>query len=94
MRAAGTVTSARDQELEDAILEALEAGEMTEPELRQVLGTNATATGQALRHLLESNDPERRAMRSGSGRRGDPYRYSRCQTPSWLELEDDDCRDT
>jgi hypothetical protein len=71
--AIGSLQEVRAQEEEQAILDALAAnGPLTKDELREVLGRQATDLVRTLHGLLRAG----RLTRTGSGKRGDPYRYS------------------
>jgi predicted transcriptional regulator len=70
--AIGSLQEVRAQEEEQAILDALAAnGPLTKDELREVLGRQATDLVRTLHGLLRAG----RLTRTGSGKRGDPYRY-------------------
>jgi hypothetical protein len=58
-------------DMETAILACLERGSLTEPEINQAVEGKTTYKRKALRELLKQH----RIKRSGSGKRGDPYRY-------------------
>lgn len=70
---AGTVAERRQAEAEDAILAALEGGALTEPEVRDATGMMSIVASRTLRDLVARGLVER----TGTGRRGDPYRYAR-----------------
>ncbi len=74
---AGTVTRMRDRAVEDLILERLGDGSMTESELRESIQKNTVVVHRVLRQMLESEDAACSLVRTGSGRRANPYRYSR-----------------
>jgi hypothetical protein len=71
---AGTVAERRETEAADAILAALRAAPepMSEEEIREATGMQATLLARVLRSLVADGA----VARSGSGRRGDPYRYA------------------
>jgi len=60
-----------DAEVGEAILSALGAKCMTQPEIDSVIGRKTIVKRRALRELTSNG----RVVRSGSGKRGDPYRY-------------------
>ena len=86
--ALGSETDVALQEAKGAILEALPVSEdeaLTETELIDTLpkGVSRSSIRRGLDGLREGSD----ILRSGKGRRGDPYRYSRAvnvcdQTPT------------
>jgi hypothetical protein len=70
--AIGSLQEIQAGETERAILDALAAnGPMTRDELQEALGRKATDLVQALQTLVRQG----RISRTGSGRKGDPYRY-------------------
>ena len=71
--AAGTVDELEMQRLGDEILQNLESGELTEKEIRDAIGGNTGLVGKALRKLVAENE----VTREGSGRRGDPFKYTK-----------------
>lgn len=77
--AAGTVDELDMQRLGDEILQNLEAGELTEKEIRDAIGGNTGLVGKALRKLLAENE----VTREGSGRRGDPFKYTKILVSSF-----------
>ena len=77
--AAGTVDELEMQRLSDEVLQTLEAGELTEKEIRDAIGGNTGLVGKALRKLLAENE----VTREGSGRRGDPFKYTKILVSSF-----------
>ncbi len=77
--AAGTVDELDMQRLSDEVLQTLEAGELTEKEIRDAIGGNTGLAGKALRKLLAENE----VTREGSGRRGDPFKYTKILVSSF-----------
>jgi hypothetical protein len=70
--AVGSLQEVQASEEERAILDAIAAnGPMTKDELREALGRQATDLVRTLHRLLRAG----RLTRTGSGKRGDPYRY-------------------
>jgi predicted transcriptional regulator len=70
--AIGSLQEVQAHEEERAILDAIAAnGPMTKDELRETLGRKAVDLAQTLQALLRQG----RIGRTGSGRKGDPYRY-------------------
>ncbi|MFC1929971.1 AAA family ATPase [Chloroflexota bacterium] len=76
---AGTVDELDMQRLSDEVLQTLEAGELTEKEIRDAIGGNKGLAGKALRKLLAENE----VTREGSGRRGDPFKYTKILVSSF-----------
>jgi predicted ArsR family transcriptional regulator len=72
---AGTVAERRQREVEEAVLNVLSDRPMTEQEVREAAQMQGLAVSRALRSLVERGLVER----SGTGRRGDPYRYTRAR---------------
>jgi DNA-binding transcriptional ArsR family regulator len=72
---AGTVAERRQREVEEAVLNVLSDRPMTEQEVREAVQMQGLAVSRALRSLVERGLVER----SGTGRRGDPYRYTRAR---------------
>lgn len=83
LSAAGELAAVQLEEAAKAVLEAVtklsqcaaeeEEGEHpTEADIKDEVGGNQTTAAKALRHLLNGG----RLTRTGSGRRGDPYRYA------------------
>ncbi len=74
VRLAGTVQERKQEEAKQTIRDALAqvAEAMTEPEIREATGLQATLLALALRALVAEGS----VVRSGAGRRGDPYRYA------------------
>ena len=71
--AIGSLQEVQANEEERAVLDALAAnGPMTKDELRDALGRKAVDLVHALQALCRQG----RIIRTGSGRRGDPYRYA------------------
>jgi DNA-binding HxlR family transcriptional regulator len=70
---AGTVAERRQREAEDAVLSVLSDRPMTEQEVREAVQMQGLVVSRALRSLVERGLVER----TGTGRRGDPYRYTR-----------------
>ncbi len=69
---AGTVAERKQAEAEAAILEAVKDAALTEPEIREATQMQATLCARAIRSLVDRGV----LSRSGSGKRGDPYRYT------------------
>ena len=61
----------------EAILRALADKSMTEPEIDDAIEGKTTVKRRALRELTGNG----RIVRSGSGKRGDPYRYEKASSP-------------
>jgi DNA-binding transcriptional ArsR family regulator len=72
---AGTVAERRQREVEEAVLSVLSDRPMTEQEVREAVQLQGLAVSRALRSLVERGLVER----SGAGRRGDPFRYTRAR---------------
>ena len=73
VRLAGTVTEAHSRETRHRVLELIDGAEMTSPELVEAADGRRADTLKALAELAD----EGIVMRSGTGRKGDPYRYRR-----------------
>ncbi len=56
----------------EEILDALGSDELTEADIRERVGGNESQASKALRRLVERNQ----VVRTGAGKRGDPYVYS------------------
>ena len=87
---AGPAESARDEALQAAILDYLSEGERTEEEIRAAVVGDTGAVGRSLRQLLRTAGPERTLIRTGTGKRGDPFRYSRRSVPPLLDVPGED----
>jgi hypothetical protein len=71
---AGTVAERRQRDAEEAVLAVLSeqpAAELTEPEIRQATEMKGLVVSQALRALVARGV----VVRTGAGRKGDPFRY-------------------
>lgn len=78
----GTLTTLGDvaglllrQAMESVLAVIGEQDELTEADIREKAGGNSGMVGKAVRQLYE----ERRLTRTGAGKRGSPYQYSRTQ---------------
>jgi hypothetical protein len=67
-----TVAEAQMREVGKQVEEAIGDGALTEPEIKERVGGNQTVVAKAIRARLESGH----LVRSGGGKRGDPYVYS------------------
>lgn len=71
----GTLADVQKDESTKQILLLLDKGdELTEPEIKAEIGGNQSHIGKALRDLIK----ESKLVRRGTGRKGEPYRYSKC----------------
>ena len=69
----GTKAEADCLDLEREIVDFLEAaGEQTEPEISEHVGGTTSVKRKALRSLVEKGQVDR----AGTGKKGDPFRYS------------------
>ncbi len=71
--AVGDLRALQIEEHKTKVLEALGDEALTESEIRERAGGNQSLIAKALRLLCESSD----VQRTGTGKRGDPYRYER-----------------
>ncbi|MBX6752744.1 MAG: AAA family ATPase [Thermorudis peleae] len=79
---AGTVAERKQAEAEAAILEALSDEPLTEPEIRDAVEMKGIVVSRALRSLVEQGV----LQRTGTGRRGDPYRYQKFSSRSSQDI--------
>ncbi len=77
---AGTVSERKLAEAQAAVLQVVKDAPLTEAEIREATQMQATLIARAIRTLVEQGA----LIRSGSGKRGDPYRYALrdCSTSS------------
>ncbi|MFO0972027.1 MAG: AAA family ATPase [Phycisphaerae bacterium] len=88
VESAGGVVENDDAKRQQAIIDALAGGHLTESEIREAVGGDSRVVRQTLHGLIHDG----RIERSGSGTRGSPFRYSILDAPmreSRIENPDD-----
>lgn len=72
----GSRENAEVQDVADKILACLDSARLTEPEINEAIEGRNSCKRRALRELAEQG----KIVRSGSGKRGDPYHYEKACT--------------
>ncbi len=67
----GDYSQHREDDLKEVILNCVQQGALTETEIRRKVGGNENAVAKTMRVLVE----EGQLVRTGAGKKGDPYRY-------------------